>query len=80
MLTLDDPLEHARRLHGSRIAVIDGERRVSYAELAQRALSLAAGLQRLGVQPGDRVALLSDRDPGVLGSCVERVVMIPDGH
>jgi long-chain acyl-CoA synthetase len=59
MLTLHDPLEHARRLHAGRVAVIDGDRRVSCAELSERALRLAAGLQRLGVEPGDRVALLS---------------------
>ncbi|MFI5307316.1 MAG: class I adenylate-forming enzyme family protein, partial [Polyangiales bacterium] len=59
MLTLHDPLEHARRLHAGRVAVIDGERRITYAELCERALRLAAGLLALGVKPGDRVAVLS---------------------
>ena len=59
MLTLADPLEHARRLHGSRVAVIDGEVRVRYGELYERCRKLAAGLSALGVQPGDRVAILS---------------------
>jgi long-chain acyl-CoA synthetase len=59
MLTLADPLEHARRNHPHRSAVIDGERRIDYAELHERCRRLASGLRALGVQPGDRVAWLS---------------------
>ena len=59
MITLADPIAHARRCFGDRIAVIDGERAITYAELAVRCDRLAAGLASLGVQPGDRVALLS---------------------
>ena len=59
MLTLADPLEHARRIHADRIAVIDGARELSYAELYDRAHRLASGLRAIGVQPGERVALLS---------------------
>jgi long-chain acyl-CoA synthetase len=59
MLTLADPLEHARRLYGDRIAVIDGERRLTYAELSVRSHALGAGLRGLGLKRGDRVALLS---------------------
>lgn len=59
MLTLADPIEHARSCFGQRIAVIDGERAFTYAELFDRCARLAAGLAGLGVQRGDRVALLS---------------------
>lgn len=59
MLTLADPLEHARRLYGGRVAAIDGDIRLTYAELARRASRLASGLRALGVQPGERVAFLS---------------------
>jgi len=59
VLTLADPLEHARRYHADRLAIIDGDRRFSYRELALRASQLVAGLQGAGVRPGDRVALLS---------------------
>jgi long-chain acyl-CoA synthetase len=59
MITLADPIAHARRCFGDRIAVIDGERVMDYAELAERCDRLAAGLVTLGVRPGDRVALLS---------------------
>ena len=59
MMTLADPIEHARTCFGARIAVIDGERTITYSELADRCRRLAAGLADLGVQRGDRVALLS---------------------
>jgi long-chain acyl-CoA synthetase len=59
MLTLADPLEHARRLYASSVAVIDGDRRFSYAELHERCRRLGAGLEDLGARPGDRIAILS---------------------
>jgi len=59
MITLADPIEHARSCFGDRIAVIDGERTIDYTELGDRCAQLAAGLAALGVQRGDRVALLS---------------------
>jgi long-chain acyl-CoA synthetase len=59
LLTLADPLEHARRLYGKRVAVVDGDVRLDYGELFDRCERLAAGLQSIGVGPGDRVALLS---------------------
>jgi long-chain acyl-CoA synthetase len=43
----------------NKTAVIQGSAEVSYAELWAQALSQAAELQALGVQPGDRVALLA---------------------
>ena len=120
-----DPLEHARRQHGARVAVLDGDRQLTYADVYERALRLAVGLRKHGVREGDRVAvlaanghrfieaffgipafgmvivplntrlaepelvaildncrprvLLTDRDPGKLGSHVELVVSMPDG-
>jgi long-chain acyl-CoA synthetase len=59
MLTLADPIEHARTCFGDRLAVIDGEHAFSYSQLADRCARLAAALSGLGVQRGDRVALLS---------------------
>jgi long-chain acyl-CoA synthetase len=58
-MTLADPIEHARSCFGDRVAVIDGERCFDFAELADRCRRLAGGLAALGVQRGDRVALLS---------------------
>ena len=126
MITLADPLEHARACFGNRIAVIDGDRRFTYRELANRCERLAAGLASLGVQPGDRVAvlaanghrylelffglpaagmvlvplntrlaeaelthivqhsgartLITDRDPGGLAACVDRVITMADDY
>ena len=48
-------------------AVVCGDRRLTWAQLEEQARRPAAGLQALGVQPGDRVALL-------LGNHVEFVV------
>jgi long-chain acyl-CoA synthetase len=59
MMTLADPIEHARRCFGERVAVVDGDRSFTYADLADRCRRLAAGLAVLGVHRGDRVALLS---------------------
>jgi long-chain acyl-CoA synthetase len=59
VLTLADPLEHARRMHGRKIAVIDGDVRTDYATLAERCRRLADGLRAIGIRPGERVAWLS---------------------
>ncbi|MEQ9639127.1 MAG: class I adenylate-forming enzyme family protein [Alphaproteobacteria bacterium] len=39
-------------------AVVDGDRRWTYADLRREAMIVAAGLWALGVRPGDRVAIL----------------------
>ncbi|MGA8353872.1 MAG: long-chain-fatty-acid--CoA ligase [Solirubrobacteraceae bacterium] len=52
-------LARAASLFGGRTAVVDGDRRVSYAELAGRVAGLGGGLRDLGVQAGDVVAVLA---------------------
>ena len=60
-LTPLDFLERARRLFGPLEAVVDGERRYTYGDLAARAHRLAHVLRsELGCGPGDRVAYLCD--------------------
>ncbi|MCX4674130.1 long-chain fatty acid--CoA ligase [Streptomyces sp. NBC_01433] len=49
--------ESARRYPG-RTAVVDGEVRLTYAELWARSLRCAGALRAAGVRPGDRVAVL----------------------
>ncbi len=51
-------LDRRARIAPDRLAVVDGERRLSYRELAVRTARLSAWLQREGVARGDRVALL----------------------
>ena len=55
------PLEFARRalkLHADREAVVDGERRFTYAQFCRRVDRWSIALKRLGVDPQDRVATI----------------------
>jgi long-chain acyl-CoA synthetase len=58
-LSLAMVLAESARRHPDTVAVVDGEVRVTYAELWLEARCVAAGLRELGVGPGDRVALLA---------------------
>ena len=65
-LTLADFLERAEQVYGDRVAVVDepsppggGLGRVTYAEFARMARSLATALDALGVGEGERVAIIS---------------------
>ena len=56
------PLEFARRarsLYSDRLAVVDGDRRLTYAQLFDRCDRWSHVLQRLGVGRGDRVAYIA---------------------
>jgi fatty-acyl-CoA synthase len=48
---------------GGREAIVSGDRRLTYAELAAEARACARGLHRLGVRRGDRVAVLMGNRP-----------------
>ncbi|MCX7598689.1 MAG: long-chain fatty acid--CoA ligase [Armatimonadetes bacterium] len=61
--TLDEMFLATAREHGERTAVILGERRVTYRELAGAVGALQAGLQELGVRPGDRLSMLFPNTP-----------------
>jgi long-chain acyl-CoA synthetase len=52
------PLQHAEALHTSSDAVVDGDRTVSYGQLARRVGALGAALEALAVEPGGRVGYL----------------------
>ncbi|MEV6376200.1 long-chain-fatty-acid--CoA ligase [Micromonospora musae] len=58
-LSLAMVLAESARRHSDTVAVVDGESRVTYAELWLEARSYAAGLRELGIAPGDPVALLA---------------------
>ncbi len=51
-------LERAAEVHPSSLAVVDGERRSTYRDLAAETTRLARALLAAGVGPGDRVAFL----------------------
>jgi fatty-acyl-CoA synthase len=61
--TLADLLFEQAERYGNAPAVIGGDRTLSYAELAQRAGRIAAGLRDMGVRRGDRVGLLINNRP-----------------
>jgi len=52
-------LDRARVVHGDRLALVAGDVRRTYGELADRCERLAGALAGLGVQPGDRVSVLA---------------------
>ena len=56
------PLEfgrRAQRLYGERLAVVDGDRRFTYAQFFDRCDRWSAALQAFGVSSGDRVAYIA---------------------
>jgi 2,3-dihydroxybenzoate-AMP ligase len=53
--TLFDVLARAANAHPDKIAVVDGDRRLSYSELLCNVEALAAGLYSMGLRPLDRV-------------------------
>lgn len=58
-LTPVDHLIRAATVHGSRIAMVDESLRLTYAELLDECGRQAGALAALGVEPGDRVAVLA---------------------
>jgi acyl-CoA synthetase (AMP-forming)/AMP-acid ligase II len=51
-------LDRAATQHPERLAVLDGELRLTWRQVARRTRNLASGLRERGVEPGARVALL----------------------
>lgn len=58
-------LTKASRLHGNRLAIQYGEQCLTYAELNQRVGRLAKALRTLGIQRGDRVAIVQRNGPAL---------------
>jgi len=59
MHTFAQPLKYAVQMAATKIAVIDGATSLSYAELNKRCRLLAGSLKALGLEKGDRVAILA---------------------
>src|SRR5947209_2490626 len=65
-LTPLDFLARSAAVFRDRIAVVEGERRFTYAEFQHRVHRLAAALEGLGVAAGDRVAVLAPNSAAAL--------------
>ena len=72
-LTVNDFIRRAEQVYPHRIGVVDepdqpaaswGE--MTYAEMARRARAIAAGLDALGIAPGERVAIVSQNSARLL--------------
>jgi fatty-acyl-CoA synthase len=59
-------LTRAARVYPDRIAVAHGERRYSYAALAERCRRLASALARRGIGRGDTVAIMAPNIPAMI--------------
>ena len=59
-------LVRAARVYGPRVAVIHGERRITYAQFLERARRLASALEQAGVGKGDTVAIMAPNIPAML--------------
>ena len=57
--TVYDIFKRNAMLHGSRTALVSGNRRLSFSELFNRVNALADGLAAKGISPGDRVGVLA---------------------
>jgi fatty-acyl-CoA synthase len=65
-LTLGEALRASAARNARHEAIVDGERRISYAELDRRVDKLAHGLHAAGVTPGGVVAVLSQNAHEIL--------------
>ena len=74
-------LYRAVDLYGKKVGIVSGERRFTYAQTGERCERLAAGLLKIGVKPGDRVAYLSFNNhalfEGYFGAPMIRAVAMP---
>ena len=60
MLDVRSALRRAAGFHRDSVAIISGDRQLTFGEAWERGLRLANGLLAAGLQPGDRVAVLED--------------------
>ncbi|MEO6651053.1 MAG: AMP-binding protein [Ilumatobacteraceae bacterium] len=72
-LTVNDYLRRAEALYPDRVAVVDEPDQpaaswgsITYREMARRSNALAAGLDALGIEPGERVAMVSHNSARLL--------------
>src|SRR5450755_1838853 len=59
-------LERSAEVYPEKVAIVHGDRRMTYRELAGEVTRLARALQASGIEPGDRVAYLCPNTPELL--------------
>ncbi len=59
-MNVRDLMAQSVRYNCDRLAIVHGERRMTFAQAWDRGIRLANGLRQLGLQSGDRVAVLED--------------------
>ncbi|MFD8462310.1 (2,3-dihydroxybenzoyl)adenylate synthase [Streptomyces antimycoticus] len=67
--SLVDLLDSAARAHGPRTALVDGDRRIDYAELALLTRRTAAALRARGIRSGDRMVVQLPNGPDFVVVC-----------
>ena len=86
-LTVRDFLDRASLVYGERVGLVDepdhpdGWGAITYRELARRARAFAAGLDALGILPGERVAIVSHNSArwiaALYGTCISGRILVP---
>jgi acyl-CoA synthetase (AMP-forming)/AMP-acid ligase II len=73
-------MRQAARHYADREAVVDGERRATFAEAWRRGCRMANALLDLGLKPGDRIGVLDENSlgaaDGVLGATIANVARV----
>jgi len=81
MLDVREAMRRSARWNANRIALIAGERRLTFEQSWRRGLRLANALLQLGLRPGDRVAVLEDNSLEAadffLGTAAANLVRVP---
>jgi acyl-CoA synthetase (AMP-forming)/AMP-acid ligase II len=79
--TIPAMLRDAARRFGNADAIVDGERRVSYTDLASRAADVARALMASGIAPGERIAVWAPNSlewiVAALGVTTAGAVLVP---
>jgi acyl-CoA synthetase (AMP-forming)/AMP-acid ligase II len=74
-------LRRSAQFYGTREAIIDGSRRISFSEAWDRGIRFANGLLALGLKPQDRVGVLEDNclesADAYLGLAIANLVRVP---
>jgi fatty-acyl-CoA synthase len=87
-LTVRDFLDRASLVYGDRVGLVDEPDSpgtswgaITYRELARRVRAFAAGLDALGIRPGERVAIVSHNSArwiaALYGTCTSGRILVP---